>query len=332
MNSPIPRLLLRPPAYARLLLLTLLCIGSLSQPWKTFAATQDAQAPEADLTVTKSGDETARVGGTITYNLVVTNGGPDAASNVTLTDAIPAHTAFVSATSSSGSVAFANNRLEADLGTLNPFDSVSVTLVVSVNEDTPRGTTISNTAKITSETPDPEESNNSSTALTIVIGPFAGDLLISEFRLRGPGGAADEYIEVYNNSDVIHSVSAFDGSAGYTVVASDGLVRCTIPNGTAIPARGHYLCVNSVGYSLASYPAAETTTAGGDATYTTDIPDNAGVALFRTADAANFRPANRLDAVGSTAEMNALYKEGTGYPALTPFSIDYAFYRDLCGK
>ena len=27
-----------------------------------------------------------------------------------------------------------------------------------------------------------------------------------------------------------------------------------------------------------------------------------------------------------------LYKEGTGYPALTPFSIDYSFYRDDCGK
>ncbi len=53
--------------------------------------------------------------------------------------------------------------------------------------------------------------------------------------------------------------------------------------------------MNSVGYSLASYPATETTTATGDATYTTDIPDNAG----------------------STAETNTLYKEGTGYPALT---------------
>ena len=26
------------------------------------------------------------------------------------------------------------------------------------------------------------------------------------------------------------------------------------------------------------------------------------------------------------------YKEGAGYPALTPFSIDYAFVRDTCGK
>ncbi|HYX42523.1 MAG TPA: hypothetical protein VE821_12535, partial [Pyrinomonadaceae bacterium] len=29
------------------------------------------------------------------------------------------------------------------------------------------------------------------------------------------------------------------------------------------------------------------------------------------------------------AEANVLYKEGTGYPTLTPFSIDYTFYRNL---
>src|ERR1043165_8538740 len=56
---------------------------------------------------------------------------------------------------------------------------------------------------------------------------------------------------------------------------------------------------------------------------TTDIPDNAGIALFRTSTVANFSTATRLDAVGSTAEANTLYKQGTGYPALTPFSIDY---------
>jgi hypothetical protein len=87
-----------------------------------------------------------------------------------------------------------------------------------------------------------------------------------------------------------------------------------------------------VGYSLASYPAGNGTTATGDATYTTDIPDNAGIAIFNTSMAVDFTLANRLDAVGSTSEANTLYKEGTGYPALTPFSIDYSFYRDMCGK
>jgi hypothetical protein len=158
----------------------------------------------------------------------------------------------------------------------------------------------------------------------------AAQLIISEFRVRGPNGANDEFIELYNNSGADHTVAG--GGTGYAVAASNGVARCVVPNGTVIPNRGHYLCVNSVGYSLASYPAGNGTTATGDATYTTDIPDNAGIAIFNTSVAANFILANRLDAVGSNSEANTLYKEGTGYPALTPFSIDYSFYRDNCGK
>jgi hypothetical protein len=160
--------------------------------------------------------------------------------------------------------------------------------------------------------------------------PAYAQLIISEFRVRGPNGANDEFIEIYNNSGADHTVAG--GGTGYGVAASNGVARCVIPNGTVIPNRGHYLCVNSVGYSLASYPAGNGTTATGDATYTTDIPDNAGIAIFNTSVAVDFTLANRLDAVGSTSEVNTLYKEGTGYPALTPFSIDYSFYRDTCGK
>jgi hypothetical protein len=162
--------------------------------------------------------------------------------------------------------------------------------------------------------------------------PLAGTIIISEFRVRGPSGANDEFIEIYNNSGADHTVADSGAGTGYAVAASNGVARCTIPNGTVIPNRGHYLCVNSGAYSLASYPAGNGTTATGDATYTTDIPDNAGIAIFNTSVAANFTLANRFDAVGSTSEANTLYKEGTGYPALTPFSIDYAFYRDTCGK
>jgi hypothetical protein len=153
----------------------------------------------------------------------------------------------------------------------------------------------------------------------------AGSLIISEFRLRGPSGAQDEFIEIYNDSGADHTVAAISG-AGYAIAASDGVVRCTIPNGTVIPARGHWLCTNSASYSLGGY-------ATGDGTYTTDIPDNAGIALFNNSTGGgSFILANRFDAVGSTTEANVLYKEGAGYPALVPFSIDYAFLRDECGK
>ena len=155
-------------------------------------------------------------------------------------------------------------------------------------------------------------------------GPTSSSLIISEFRERGPSGANDEYVELHNPNSTPVVVSTSDASSGWALVASDGTARFVIPNGTVIPARGHYLGTNSVAYSLSGYAA-------GDITFTTDIPDNSGLALFNTATPANFVLANRLDAVGFTSSAT-LYKEGTGLPTLTPFSIDYAFVRDNCGK
>ena len=156
----------------------------------------------------------------------------------------------------------------------------------------------------------------------------AGNVLISEFRLSGPNGAQDEFIEVYNNTNANLTVAASDASAGWAIAASDGTTRCVIPNGTNIPARGYYLCVNSAGYSLAAYPAGNGT-ATGNATYTTDVPANVGIAIFNNATPANFTLANRLDAVGATSEAGTLYKEGTGYPALTVFNTEYSFFRKI---
>jgi hypothetical protein len=165
----------------------------------------------------------------------------------------------------------------------------------------------------------------------------AGSVIISEFRLQGPGGIADEFIEIYNDSDTPHTVVATSGT-GYAIAASDGVVRCTIPNGTVIPARGHWLCANTQ-YQLNSYPSGSGTTATGDGTYPLmiEIPLNAGVALFNNnAGGGSFSLANRFDAVGSTAETNGLYKEGTGYPprddVIPPQNPNYSYVRDECGK
>lgn len=180
----------------------------------------------------------------------------------------------------------------------------------------------------------------------------ARPLIISEFRLHGTNGPNDEFIEIYNASNAAHTVNSSDGSAtGYAVAASDGAVRFTIPQGTTIPARGHYLgCNSSVnGYSLASLPSgndgASATTATCDATYTVNIPsgedpDGAGgnpplprrgIALFSTATPANFSTGTKLDAVGPTEEANALYKEGTGVRNLTSLSTAHSYVRRLPG-
>lgn len=144
-------------------------------------------------------------------------------------------------------------------------------------------------------------------------------LIISEYRVRGPNGATDEFVEIYNNSDAPHIVSG--AGNGYALAASDGVARFVLTNGTVIPARGHFLGTNSVAYSLSAL-------ATGDATYSSDIPDQSGIALFNNSTGgANFNILNRLDAAGPTSEANPLYKEGGGVPALTPFSIDYSWLR-----
>ena len=165
------------------------------------------------------------------------------------------------------------------------------------------------------------------------VGPSSAaspDLKIDELRLQGPAPgneSTDEFVEIVNPTDSEITVSVDDGSTGWALVASDGVTRMVIPNGTVIPPRGHYLGANSAGFSLSAYPSGALP-ASADATWTTDIPTNAGVALFRTSNAVNFTLANRSDAVGSTSEANALYREGAGYAALNPaFNVEGSLRR-----
>ncbi|HJR07028.1 MAG TPA: M36 family metallopeptidase [Pyrinomonadaceae bacterium] len=159
-----------------------------------------------------------------------------------------------------------------------------------------------------------------------------GDLIISEFRLRGQNGPNDEFIELYNRTEAPIIVSAFDGSAGFALAAPDanGVLTtiATIGNGKVIPPRGHFLVANNSagGYSLSNYGGAGK--AVPDLTYTTDIPDGAGVALFRTTTPTNFTIDNRLDAAGhSTAP--ALYREGTGIAGIPTADGEYSYVRNL---
>jgi hypothetical protein len=167
----------------------------------------------------------------------------------------------------------------------------------------------------------------------------AGQLIISEFRLSGPGAnpaaqVNNEFIELYNATDQDLLVTTTDGSAGWAVATSNGVEVFHVPNGTIIPAREHFLGTNTSGYSLNTYPAGDGTFATGDATWTTDVPDNTALAVFRTNNAANFNTTNRLDSVGPNTETNALYREGTGYSPLAPAdlaqNLEHTFFRQIC--
>jgi hypothetical protein len=178
----------------------------------------------------------------------------------------------------------------------------------------------------------------------------AGQVVISELRLRGPAGSADEFVELYNNTDQDVVVQATDASAGWAVVVSDGQFTgplFTVPNGTRIPARGHFLGANSLGYSLGGYPSGNPNaliltaapnavaqvpfaTATPDATWDIDVPDGTGVALFSTTNGTNFTAGTRLDSFGY-AGSPALFREGAGFPAVVTADAEHTHYRDLRG-
>ena len=173
----------------------------------------------------------------------------------------------------------------------------------------------------------------------------AGQVIISELRFRGPAGFEDEFIELYNNTSSPIIVQASDTSAGWAVAISNGQITgnvCIVPNGTLIPARGHFLCANSNGYSLSNYPAGDPTCgtqngqngitpfghASPDAVWDFDIPDGAGVALFTTTSTISQTAATRLDAFGFTTSP-ALFREGAGFPTIPNASNEHTLFRNL---
>jgi autotransporter-associated beta strand protein len=180
----------------------------------------------------------------------------------------------------------------------------------------------------------------------------AGSVLISEFRLRGPGDPnaaspspeADEFVEVYNNTDqeitvtdanpltcALQVINTGPATAcGWALVDLQGSVsnvpRFVIPTGTVIPARGHFLAAGS-GYSLSALAAPDLTYqppaySGGEADYT-------GLALYRTADRSQFAQANVFDAVGFD-EVAPSFREGTGlFPADgVTANVEHSFVRN----
>ena len=162
----------------------------------------------------------------------------------------------------------------------------------------------------------------------VVAPPAGAQLVISEFRARGPGGAGDEFVELYNPGSIPHTVTA---ASGYGVAGADGVTRCVVPNGAVVFARGHYLCVNSNGYSLAGYAGGSGLTATGDTTYTNGIADSGGIALFDTSVPADYTLANRMDAVGFS-NVAALYREGNGLTPLLAMDNEFSFVRHLLAR
>lgn len=140
--------------------------GGTVQAVTTFTVI-DAANPKADISVAKSAISSSTSSGSqVVFSLQVSNSGPDAAAAVQLDDAVPANTTFASFDQLSGPVFTCTNPTAGATGT-------TVCTIASLGRDETAtfvatynvtgGSTISNTASVSSTTADPNP-NNSATA------------------------------------------------------------------------------------------------------------------------------------------------------------------------
>src|SRR5262245_31291323 len=123
--------------------------------------------PRADISVVKTGPITIGANEQISYQLTVSNAGPQAADNVVLTDTLPAGVTFVSAT---GNGTLAGNVVTwPTIATLGVGENVSFTLVVTPPA---AGGAVTDIAAVTTTTLDPNLTNNR-TPFTTTVEPVA---------------------------------------------------------------------------------------------------------------------------------------------------------------
>ena len=131
---------------------------------------------QADLGISKTATASASVGELITYTLGVTNTGPAEARNVVVLDYLPAGVSGVSYWSSTGAcmAGVPGEPLRpttCNLGTMPNGRSETIVIVVRLVSGSP-GTLIFNDAQVSSDTEDPYNGNNVTTAATQDATPY----------------------------------------------------------------------------------------------------------------------------------------------------------------
>jgi large repetitive protein len=155
--------------------------------------------PNVDIAVTKDGPLDVRPGGTITYTLTVHNNGPNTASDVVLTDPLPAPLTFVSQTQNSGP-AFTcvpltqttNQTVSCSAATFAAGATAVFTIVTTAPANAQNGDVYNNTASATTTATDTNSGNDSANVGTTV--NYLADVSITK---TGPDSAQPDTDVVY---------------------------------------------------------------------------------------------------------------------------------------
>lgn len=124
----------------------------------------------ADLALTKVADAAVVTAGRqVTYTLTATNNGPSDASDVLLTDTLPPSLTAAHASGPTGACTLAGQDLTCQVGTLKPGQHQQVSVTATLVSSTPAGSSVTNTATVTSSTPDVDGSAHSSADATSTV-------------------------------------------------------------------------------------------------------------------------------------------------------------------
>jgi len=202
----------------------------------------------ADLSITKTATATAAQGTNVTYNISLTNNGPNPATSVSLTDALPANTTFVSTTQNTGPAFSCTNPTVGNNGTVTCTNAslasgatATFTIVATVSSSAPLGT-LNNTANATTTSTDPTTPNTSTAGTVITAGN--ADVGVVKTAAPGPYGTG---------SNLTYTIAV--SNAGPTAAANVTVID-VIPAGTtfvsATPTQGSCSGTTTVTCSLGS--------------------------------------------------------------------------------
>lgn len=231
---------------APLLAALLLATASLTVPQR-LAAGEPTEPAEADIILSQSTEaETVAAGGQLTYTITVTNNGPADATEVVVTDTLPANTTLVA---SEGCVEDPSAEPDCTLGTLAAGVMSSFTLTVDVPQDAVG--VLSNVAEAETATADPNPGNNDATLITGVVRESDLGILISDAPDPVVASGLISYlIDVVNNgpSDA-NGVQVTDAlPEGVVIESTNGCAED--PNASPTCSLGDLAAGDSVSYTL----------------------------------------------------------------------------------
>ncbi len=204
----------------------------------------------ADIGVVKTGSPNPVFSGeTLTYTIDVSNFGPSYAENVTLSDVIPPEITGAEF-STDGGVTFSPWTGSYDIGTLANGETQTILIRGTVAPTTPGF--ITNTADVTSTTPDPNPSNNTSTSVVEVnestpvadVGVFksvevnpvtAGQMVVYPIRVSnlGPADAANVVLTDAIPSSITGAEFSTDGGITFSPWTGSYTIG-TLPAGATV--------------------------------------------------------------------------------------------------